>query len=70
MSQAVAMSRRRETLIAIALILRRIMDISQEVGKPGSLIDSLEEEWHRLEMRYQELMDRLEELQQAERVAG
>jgi hypothetical protein len=46
------------------------MDISEEMGGPGDLIDSLEEEWHHLEMRYQELMDRLEEPQQAERVAG
>jgi hypothetical protein len=32
------------------------------MGKGGALIDSLEEEWHRLEMKYQKLMDRLEEL--------
>jgi hypothetical protein len=55
------MSKRREILTAIAVVLRRIADISEELSKPGARLDSLQEEWHRQEMKYQRLMDRLEE---------
>jgi regulator of replication initiation timing len=55
------MSRRREILTDVAVVLRRIADISEEMREAGPLLDSLQEEWHRLEMKYQRLMDRLEE---------
>jgi hypothetical protein len=55
------MSKRRDFLAAIALILRKMDEITEEMGKPGAQLESLQERWHRLEMQYQALMDRLSE---------
>jgi hypothetical protein len=56
------MKDRYNTLKAVALVLRRMDKISEELGKPGTLLESLQYEWKNLETKYQELMDRLADL--------
>jgi hypothetical protein len=56
------MKDRYDTLKAVALVLRRMDKISEELGKPGTLLGSLQYEWKNLETKYQELMDRLADL--------
>jgi hypothetical protein len=56
------MKDRYDTLKAVALVLHTMDKISEELGKPGTLLGSLQNEWKNLETKYQELMDRLEDL--------
>jgi hypothetical protein len=56
------MKDRYDALKAIALILGRMGKIAEEIGKPGTLLGSLQYEWNKLETKYQKLMDRLAEL--------
>jgi hypothetical protein len=55
------MKDRYHTLKAVSLILRRMDKITEEMSKPGSLHESLQYEWNKLETKYQKLMDRLVE---------
>jgi len=64
------MKDRYNTLKAVALVLRRMDKISEELGKPGTLLESLQYEWKNLETKYQELMDRLADLPYDGRDAG
>ena len=64
------MKDRYNTLKAVALVLRRMDIISEELGKPGTLLESLQYEWKNLETKYQELMDRLADLPYDGRDAG
>jgi hypothetical protein len=64
------MKDRYDTLKAVAFVLRRMDKISEELGKPGSLLESLQYEWKNLETKYQELMDRLADLPYDGCVAG
>jgi hypothetical protein len=64
------MKDRYDTLKAVALVLRRMDKISEELGKPGTLLESLHYEWKNLETKYQELMDRLADLPYDGRLAG
>src|SRR5439155_27391620 len=56
------MKDRYNTLKAVALVLRRMDRISEELGKPGTQLVCLQYEWKNLETKYQELMDRLADL--------
>jgi hypothetical protein len=56
------MQDRYDTLKAVALVLRRMDKITEEMGKPGTLLESLQYEWNKLETKYQKLMDRLAEV--------
>jgi hypothetical protein len=56
------MKDRYDTLKAVAIILRRMDKITEEMGKPGTLHKNLQYEWNKLQTKYQELMGRLEEL--------
>jgi acyl carrier protein phosphodiesterase len=56
------MKDRYHTLKAVALVLRRMDKITEEMSKAGPLLGSLQYEWKNLETKYQELMRRLEEL--------
>jgi hypothetical protein len=53
---------RYHILKAVAVILRRMDKITEEMGKPGTLHKSLQFEWNKLQTKYQELMRQLEEL--------
>jgi hypothetical protein len=53
---------RYDALKAVAIILRGMDKIADEMGKPGTSPKSLQYEWNTLQTKYQELMRRLEEL--------
>jgi hypothetical protein len=53
---------RYDILKAVAIILRRMDKITEEIGRPGTLHKNLQYEWNKLQTKYQELMRRLEEL--------
>jgi hypothetical protein len=53
---------RYDILKAVAVILRRMDKITEEMGKPGDLDKNLQFEWNKLQTKYQELIRRLEEL--------
>lgn len=63
------MKDRYDALKAIALLLGRMDKIAEEMGKPGTPLESLQYEWTKLETKYQKLMDRLAELQDANKHA-
>jgi hypothetical protein len=56
------MKDRHKTLAAIAGVLHKMDELSQEMSKPGVPLESVREEWHRQEMKYQALMDQLAQL--------
>jgi hypothetical protein len=47
------MKDRYHTLKAVAVVLRRMDKITEEMSKPGSLLESLQYEWNKLETKYQ-----------------
>jgi len=53
---------RYHILKAVAIVLRRMDKITEEMDKHGPLHKSLQFEWNKLQAKYQELMRRLEEL--------
>jgi acyl carrier protein phosphodiesterase len=54
-----ARSERRDILSVIALVLCMMDEVLEGMSKPGAQLETLQQRWHRLEIRYQELMERL-----------